>query len=74
MMRREDEKKPARKNDFPADEELLRGNYYRGIDSQRSILQEHFTDHSLDRPPSFSSDEESRPGNAQNERLKQKDN
>lgn len=73
MMRREDEKTSACRRVLPEEEEILQGNYYRGLDRQRSILQEHFMDHALERPPSFSSDQKFRPGNAQNERSKQND-
>lgn len=66
-MRREDEKS-ARQSDVPADEEILRSNYYRGLDSQHSILQEHFVNHALDRPPTFSSDQKFRQSSVQNER------
>ena len=72
-MRREDEKPSAYRRSLPEEEEILQGNYYRGLDRQRSILPEHFTDRALDRPPSFSSDQKFRPGNAQNERSKQND-
>ena len=70
-MRREDEKTPAQSSDVPIDEEILRSNYYRGLDSQQSILQDHFVNHALDRPPTFSSDQKARPSSAQNERSKQ---
>ena len=70
-MNRSDGKTPEEKNGgttFP------QGNYYRGLDSQKSILPEHFTDHALTRPPLLSSEENFRLGDAPKKQQKSKNN